>query len=377
MIYADHAATTPLCQQAYEAMLPYLYEQYGNPSSLYHAGMQARKAVSRAREQIAQAIGALPEQILFTASGSESDSWVLHNASICQNSHIITTEIEHHAILNTCRLLEQSGRVELSFLKPDSYGRICLESLEQALRKETKLVSIMTANNEVGTVNDIASLTQCAHQHGVLFHTDAVQAVGHIPISVADTDVDFLSASAHKFNGPKGVGFLYCKNPQKLFPLIGGGQQEFGLRGGTENVAGIVGMGAAINVAMQHIHEYAEKMCKLRKVFIEALQVELSRWHIIADNVEHLESIVSLVIDGVRGEVLLQRLDLRGICVSTGSACNSRETIGSHVLKAIGMSERETHSVIRISFGMSNTCDEAIILAKEIAKAVASLRNTK
>lgn len=376
MIYADHAATTPLCQQAYEAMLPYFCEQYGNPSSLYHAGMKARKAVSKAREQIAQAIGALPEQILFTASGSESDSWVLHNAAICQNSHIITTEIEHHAVLNTCRLLEQTGRVKLSLLKPDSYGRISQDKLELALREETKLVSIMTANNEIGTVNDIASLTRCAHRHGVLFHTDAVQAVGHIPISVVDTGVDFLSASAHKFNGPKGVGFLYCKNPREFLPIIGGGQQEFGLRGGTENVAGIVGMGAAIEVALQHIHEYSEKMCALRKVFVDALQVELDGWHIIADNVEHLESIVSLAIDGVRGEVLLQRLDLRGICVSTGSACNSRETIGSHVLKAIGMSEGETHSTIRISFGMSNTRNEAIILAKEIAKAVATLRKT-
>ena len=374
MIYADHAATTSLSPLAYEAMLPFLQEQFGNPSSLHRTGVVAKRAISKAREQVANAIGASPEQILFTASGSESDSWVLHHASTMPGCHITTTTIEHHAILHTCEFLQRTGRADISFIPPDSHGCITPHAVVAAMPSETTLLSVMTANNEIGTVNDIAALARHAHQYGVLFHTDAVQAVGHLPLSVSESDVDFLSASAHKFNGPKGIGFLYCKEPSLLTPLIGGGQQENGLRGGTENVAAIVGMGVALGEAVSRIQAYQTHMHQLRRDFLHALSDALAEWYIVGNADDRLDSIVSLCIEGVRGEALLQRLDLRGICVSTGSACNSHDTVSSHVLKAIGLTERDARSVIRISFGLSNTQDEAICIAKEIARNVQALR---
>ena len=375
-IYADNAATTPLLPQALEAMLPFLKDDFANPSGLYSFSRSAKKALQDARNTIAECIGAKASEIYFTSGGTESDNWALKSIALNrleQPPHIVTTKIEHHAVLNSCKSLERLG-CEVDYIAPDPLGRILPQTLAQALTTHTTLVSVMMANNEIGTIQDIPTLAGKAHSFGSVFHTDAVQAVGHIPVDVVALDIDMLSASAHKFNGPKGVGFLYIREGVDLDPFLSGGQQEQGLRAGTENVASIVGMAPALRHNVDQMEKTTTKLRQIEQTFIDALRAAIPNITINGDTSNHLPGLVSVSIPGVSGEGLLHILDLKGCAVSTGAACNSQSTEISHVLSAIGSPESLAKGTLRISFGRFNQIQDAQKIVEVITKYALSVQ---
>lgn len=365
MIYADNAATTALDIDAFEAMKPYLLGEYGNASQPYSFARSAKKAMAAARKTIANCIGALPEEIYFTSGGTEGDNWAIKGMMQYGDGRaIITSQIEHHAILNACAAVERLG-FPVAYLNVDENGRADPDALRKIITSNTKLVSIMLVNNEIGTIQPVKELSAVAHEFGAIFHTDAVQAVGHIPVDVTELGIDMLSASAHKFNGPKGAGFFYIKKGTPIRPFSDGGSQEFGLRAGTENVAFIVAMAEALrkNCAQMKNTEY--KLRKMEDVLIHILN-EAGIDYIRNGNSNHLPGNINISIKNASGEMLLHRLDLKGICVSTGSACDSVNTQVSHVIRAIGVPEDYAGGTIRISFGRDNQENDAQVIADAI-----------
>ena len=366
MIYADHAATTAMSPVAYEAMLPWLQDKYGNPSTPYSLARDPRKAVAQSREVIAAAIHADPSEIFFTSGGTEADNWAL-KGTVFQHERgkgIITSAIEHHAILNSCAALERMG-YSINMLPVDHEGVVHADTLRSALTSNTVLVSVMLANNEIGTIEPIAELARLAHQKGVLFHTDAVQAIGHIPVDVNVLQVDMLSASAHKFNGPKGVGFLYVRNGVHIAPLLDGGGQEGGMRAGTENVAGIVGMATALQEHMEHMAKETKYLNELSGKLIDQLKHNGLDFRINGSS-NRIPGSLSLSFNSVDGEMLLHRLDLMGTAVATGSACDSKDAVLSHVIRAISAPPEYGHGTIRVTLGMENTAEHMERIAQQI-----------
>lgn len=372
MIYADNAATTKLDADAFEAMKPFLLEEYANVSQPYMFARKPKKALQEARENIASCIGALPNEIFFTSGGTESDNWAIRGAAELNDEkrETITSVFEHHAVLRACEAIERQG-YPVTYMYPSLTGYITPEILSRIITDKTYLVSVMFANNEIGTIQPTKALCEIAHAHGALFHTDAVQAVGHVSIDVKDLEVDMLSSSAHKFNGPKGVGFLYVREGTKISPYVAGGSQEHGLRAGTENVAAIVAMATALRKNVNRIMEVTSKLQKLEDVFLSRLsqtQIEYCR----NGGTERLPGNVSISIRDADGEMLLHRLDLMGICISTGSACDSVNTQISHVIKAIKVPQEYARGTIRITFGADNTEADALTIADAIGKIVQS-----
>ena len=366
-IYADNAATTKLDKDAFNAMLPWLQEEYGNASQPYSFARKPKKALMEARTLIAECIGAQPDEIYFTSGGTESDNWAIKGiAEKGKKHHTIATQIEHHAILNACRRLEHFG-FQVDYLPVDKQGVVSCEELVKFIKGNTELISVMMVNNEIGTIEPIKELATVAHDNGILFHTDAVQAVGHIPIDVSDLCVDMLSASAHKFNGPKGIGFLYIKRGTKISSFADGGAQEFHKRAGTENIASIVGMAKALEISCCALNENAEHILKLENTLLERLRE--SGLDFVRNGAQnHIPGNISVSFKDADGEAILHRLDLMGICVSTGSACNSVSTQISHVLKAIKLKDNYARGTIRISFGKENTFEEANIIAESLIR---------
>lgn len=376
MIYADNAATTKISDSVLERMSPFLREQYGNASSQYSLGTKARRAIEQARLQFATALGAQPSEIFFTSGGSETNSWVLRNVTdFLRNGavHIITSSVEHHSVLHACQNLEAHG-VEVTYLPVDSNGVVCVDDLKSAIKPSTKLVSIMLANNEIGAIQPISEIGKYLHAQGILFHTDAVQAVGHIPIDVNALHVDFLTASAHKFNGPKGVGVLFKKANRCLPALIFGGEQEHGLRAGTENVAGIVGAGYAAKESISTIEDVSQRLNRLSQKTFYAIQEQIPTVRHNGALALRLPGMLNLGFDGISGEALMNLLDLKGVCVSTSSACNAGKNESSHVLLAIGQTEEQAKSAIRISYGRFNHEEDAIIISKAICDAYRKIK---
>lgn len=364
-IYADNAATSKLSPQALEAMISYLSEEYANPSQLYAFAKRPKNALKESRQIIAECIGASPEEIFFTSCGTESDNWAIHEA-IERGYDIVTSSIEHHAVLHSCQKAEQGG-VSVAYLPVDHDGLVSVTNLAQNIGRSETLVSIMMANNEIGSIQPIKDLCEVAHSKGALFHTDAVQAVGHIRIDVHDLGVDMLSASAHKFNGPKGIGFLYVRKGIDMSPYISGGGQEYGLRSGTENVASIVGMAVALRENIESLEKNQSNIQHLESLLLRLLdESDIIYQHNGADN--HVPGNISLSFPGHSGESILHRLDLQGICISTGSACNSKDTVVSHVLKAIGLPDDIAQSTVRISLGKYNSEDEIISIVESLSK---------
>lgn len=367
MIYADNAATTKLDKEAFEAMKPYLLNEYGNASQPYSFGRVSKKALRQAREVVASCINAMPEEIYFTSGGTESDNWAIKGVALAQKgaAPIITSEIEHHAILRSCEAMEQLGFPVLH-VSVNTLGEIELGDIKEKLEVHPRIVSIMFANNEIGTIQPIEELSTMIHDAGALFHTDAVQAVGHIPVNVQKLRIDLLSASAHKFNGPKGIGFLYIRNGTPIIPYVNGGSQEFSIRAGTENVAAIVGMATALrNNCMQQTKAIKHLRC-LENELTKALAV--AGIDFIRNGTDNrIPGNLSLSFKGISGEMLLHRLDLKGICVSTGSACDGQNKQVSHVLKAIKVPTEYAHGTIRISLGKENTLDEVEKIVEVLA----------
>ena len=358
-IYADNAATTILDADAFAEMKIFLQEEYGNPSALYAKSRNPHKSIESARRTVAELLGALPDEIYFTSCGTESDNWAIKGIAfnyMGEGKRIITSSIEHHAVLHSCAFLEKLG-FDVVYLPVDKSGYVSSSDLEAAITENTILVSIMMANNEIGTIQAIDELTAIAHKHHVLFHTDAVQVIGHLPVNVHLLDVDMLSASAHKFNGPKGTGFLYIKNGVKIENLLSGGSQENRYRAGTENVAGIVGMAYALKKNSELIDQNAEYLRSLEKYFWDTMKKTGLEY--ISNGADwRIPGSISVSIKDASGEMILHRLDLMGIAVSTGSACNSHETELSHVLKAIAIPEEYALGTIRITLGIDNTIEE-------------------
>ncbi|OGQ95919.1 MAG: hypothetical protein A2521_03000 [Deltaproteobacteria bacterium RIFOXYD12_FULL_57_12] len=360
MIYVDNASTTKISDSVFEKMLPFLREQYGNASSQYSLGAKAKRAIEQARKQVAAAIGAEPPEITFTSGGSEANSWVLRCvADTYRNEpmHIVTTAIEHHSVLNACRALEQTG-IEVTYLPVDKTGRVSVDNVKAAIKPHTKLVSIMLANNEIGTIQPIAEIGRLLKNESILFHTDSVQAVGHIPVNVSDLQVDFLTASAHKFNGAKGTGILYKRSGLDLSPLVFGGEQESGLRAGTENVAGIVAAGYAIEESVVELADTAKRLKAMVENTVNGIKEIITPVRVNGDSECRLPGTVNLCFDGVSGESLMHLLDLKGVCLSTSSACTTGKDEPSHVLLALGLTEQQAKSAIRISYGKYNCADE-------------------
>ncbi len=376
-IYLDHAATTAVRPEVLEAMLPYFTELYGNPSSVYEFASQNKEAVDTARETIAHALGAKPEEIYFTAGGSESDNWALKATAEAyrdKGRHIITSKIEHHAILHTCQYLEKNG-FEVTYLDVDENGIVKLSELEKAIRPDTILISIMYANNEIGTIEPIAEIGEIAHKHGILFHTDAVQAFGQVPIDLEAEHIDMLSASGHKLNGPKGIGFLYIRKGIKIRSFIHGGAQERSRRAGTENVPGIVGMGKAVEIAVETMEERAQKETELRNYLTERILAEVPFVRLNGDRKKRLPNNVNVSFQFIEGESLLIMLDMKGICASSGSACTSGSLDPSHVLLAIGLPHEIAHGSLRMTLGYENTKEQMDYTIESIKEIVAKLRS--
>lgn len=375
-IYADHAATTKLSNKALEAMMPFLREEYQNPSTLYTSGNHIKRKVSEAREIIAEAIGAKPEEIIFTSGGTESDNWAIKGVAWRElmKKQIVTTAFEHHAILNSCRMLQDVlGKV--TYILPNNKGMIEKNFLLTALEQDTSLVSVMLVNNEIGTIQRIQELSEVTHSKGALFHTDAVQAVGHIPVNVKTLGVDLLSASAHKFNGPKGIGFLYIRNGIELAPYINGGGQERGRRAGTENVVGIVGMAAALKENMDMLEGNMKKLSALDCLFINKLKTCKVNY-LVNGGDSRISGNISISFKGLDGEAILHRMDLKGIEIATGSACDSKDTQISHVLTAIGLPEEYARGTVRISLGADNTEEEVDIIVTQLIQIVESMNKS-
>lgn len=376
MIYLDNAATTKTAPEVVEAMMPYFAEYYGNAGSIYRLGTESKKAVIRAKETIAETLGAEPNEIYFTAGGSESDNWALkavYEAYRDKGNHIITSKIEHHAVLHTCEYLEKQG-AEVTYLDVDADGIVDLEQLEKAIRPDTILISVMYANNEVGTVQPIREIGGIAASHGILFHTDAVQAYGQLPINVEDCHIDLLSASGHKFNGPKGIGFLYIGKKVKMHSFIHGGQQERGRRAGTENVSGIVGMEAAVKRAYRIMEEKTKRETELRDYLTARIMREIPNTRLNGHPVKRLPGNVNVSFESVEGESVLIMLDMRDICASSGSACTSGSLDPSHVLLALGLSPELARGSLRLTLSEDNTRDEIDIVVEELKQIVERIR---
>lgn len=373
MIYADNAATTKLDMEAFEAMKPWLLDEYGNASGAYSFSRKPKKALKGARETIAQCINAMPEEIYFTSGGTESDNWAIKGVALSSKIQqaILTSAIEHHAILHSCKSIAHLG-YPIKYLQPSQNGVIAPRILEGNITSNMGLVSVMLANNEIGTIQPIEELAAIAHNHDVLFHTDAVQAVGHIEIDVKRLGVDLLSASAHKFNGPKGIGFLYVRKGTKLFPFLNGGAQENGMRAGTENVANIVGMAVALKNNIVDV-KFNQKYVKNLEQKLFQLLTDNNINYIRNGGEETLPGLISLSFDGKDGETILHRMDLMGINISTGSACNSHRIQISHVLQAIRLSESLARGTIRISLGKDNTEEDVGAIVTALKKILSML----
>ena len=377
LIYLDNAATTKTAPEVVQAMLPWFTENYGNPSSIYSLGTESKKAVSEAKDIIAGSLGAASNEIYFTAGGSEADNWALKAAAeayASKGKHIITSKIEHHAILHTCEYLEKKG-CEITYVNVDENGIVKLDELEKAIRPDTILISIMFANNEIGTVQPIKEIGEIASRHNVLFHTDAVQAYGQLSINVDECHIDMLSASGHKLNGPKGIGFLYIRKGIKIRSFIHGGQQERGRGAGTENVPGIVGMGAAAKRAFSILEEKRAKETELRDYLIEQIEKEIPYCRLNGDRNRRLPNNVNFSFRFVEGESLLIMLDMKGICASSGSACTSGSLDPSHVLLAIGLPHEIAHGSLRLTLNEENTKEEMDTTVAAIKEIVTKLRN--
>ncbi|NLL76948.1 MAG: cysteine desulfurase NifS [Clostridiales bacterium] len=376
-IYLDNAATTKTAPEVVSAMLPYFTDNYGNPSSIYSIGGTAKGVVTKARERIAGTLGAKSNEIYFTAGGSESDNWALvatAEAYGAKGKHIITSKIEHHAVLHTCGYLEKRG-YEVTYIDVDENGIIKLDELEKAIRKDTILISVMFANNEIGTIQPIKEIGAIAKKHGVLFHTDAVQAYGHVPINVDEMNIDMLSASGHKFHGPKGIGFLYIRTGVKIRSFIHGGQQERGRRAGTENVTGIVGMEKAVELAFAHMEENTKKQRELRDYLIRRIKEEVPYCRLNGDFERRLPNNVNYSFQFIEGESLLIMLDMKGICASSGSACTSGSLDPSHVLLSIGLPHEIAHGSLRLTVSEENTIEEMDTVVAAVKEIVDKLRN--
>lgn len=403
MIYLDHAATTKTAPEVVEAMLPYFTECYGNAGSIYKLGNESRMAVIRAKETIAGTLGAEANEIYFTSGGTESDNWALkavYEAYRDKGRHIITSKIEHHAVLHTCEYLEKQG-AEVTYLDVDGDGLVDVEQLKRAIRPDTILISIMYANNEIGTLQPVKEIGEIAANHGILFHTDAVQAYGQLPIDVATCHIDLLSASGHKFNGPKGVGFLYISKKAKIRSFMHGGQQERGRRAGTENVPGIVGLEAAVRRVYCSVEDSFDEMKRktqeekcscsliakrekeiehermLRDYLISRIEQEIPGAMLNGHRTKRLPGNVNFSFPGVEGESVLIMLDMQGICASSGSACTSGSIDPSHVLLAIGRSPEEARSAIRLTLGAENTKEEMDIVVGELVRIVSKIRESR
>ena len=374
--YLDNAATTRTSQAVVDAMMPYFNQYYGNPSSVYSFSNYGKEAMAKARKQIADVLGVNPEEIYFTAGGSESDNWALiatAEAYQDKGKHIITSKIEHHAVLHACQYLEKRG-FEVTYLDVDENGTVDLEQLKSAIRPDTILISIMFANNEIGTIQPVKEIGEIAKAHNVLFHTDAVQAFGHIPIQADELNIDMLSASGHKFNGPKGIGFLYIRKGIKTKSFIHGGAQERKRRAGTENLPGIVGIGEAARLAAESLKERQEKEIQMRDYLINRITAEVPYVRLNGHRINRLPNNVNLSFQFIEGESLLIMLDMAGICGSSGSACTSGSLDPSHVLLAIGLPHEIAHGSLRLTLSEENTMEEMDYVVEKIKEIVARLR---
>ena len=377
MIYLDNAATTRTAPEVVEAMIPYFTEMYGNPSAIYSLGSAGKKAINEARRTIAGAIGAKPEEIYFTAGGTEADNWAVKAAAESRSGkgkHIITTKIEHHAVLHSCAYLEKSG-YEVTYLDVDGDGLVDTRALKEAVRPDTILISVMFANNEIGTIEPIREIGAIAREHGILFHTDAVQAFGQVPIDVEEMNIDMLSASAHKLNGPKGTGMLYIRSDVKIRSFVHGGAQERNRRAGTENVPGIVGFAAAVRRAQRIMEEKARKERELRDYLIGRIEREIPYCRLNGHREKRLPGNVNISFCFIEGESLLIMLDMRGVCASSGSACTSGSLDPSHVLLAIGLKHEEAHGSLRMTLSEENTKEELDQVVGHLKEIVQRLRD--
>ncbi len=377
LIYLDNAATTKTAQEAVDAMLPYFTEYYGNASSIYSLGAESKKAMTEAREEIAGSIGASAQEIYFTAGGSESDNWALvatAEAYESKGKHIITSKIEHHAILHTCEYLEKRG-FSITYIDVDENGVLELDELKKAIRPDTILISVMFANNEIGTIQPIKEIGEIAREHGILFHTDAVQAYGHVQTRVDELPIDMMSASGHKINGPKGIGFLYIRKGVKIRSFVHGGAQERSRRAGTENIPGIVGLAAAVKKNFANMEERNRKETELRDYLIERIEKEIPYCRLNGHRTDRLPNNVNFSFQFIEGESLLIMLDMKGICASSGSACTSGSLDPSHVLLAIGLPHEIAHGSLRMTLSEENTKEEIDFVADELKGIVERLRS--
>ena len=377
MIYLDNAATTRVLDEVYEEMKPYFCENYGNPSAIYSFASKNMTVIDKAREKVAKVIGAQPNEIYFTAGGSESDNWALKATAekyAEKGKHIITTTIEHHAILHTCQYLEKQ-RFEVTYVGVDENGVVKLDELKKAIRPDTILISVMTANNEIGTIEPIKEIGELAHEHGILFHTDAVQAYGHIPLNVDEMHIDMLSASGHKFHGPKGIGFLYIRKTVKIGSFIHGGAQERSRRAGTLNTPGIVGIGAAAAYAQKTLEENAKKEAELRDYLIDRVLAEIPYTRLNGHRTNRLPGNANFCFRFIEGESLLILLDQKGICGSSGSACTSGSLDPSHVLLAIGLPHEIAHGSLRLTLSEETTKEQIDEVVENLKTIVARLRS--
>ena len=376
-IYLDNAATTSLKSEVLEEIMPILKENYGNPSSIYSIGRNARKEVEKSRQTVAEILGANPSEIFFTSGGTESDNWAIRGVAFAQfrkgKNHIITSKIEHHAVLHTVKELEKEG-FEATYLDVDKNGFVNPEDVKAAITEKTALVTVMYANNEIGTIQKISEIGKVCHEKGVIFHTDAVQAVGHLEINVKEQNIDLLSLSGHKFHGPKGVGALYVKKGVRILNLMQGGAQESNKRPGTENVAGIVGLAKALEISMQNRQEKNKDLEKKRDFLINEL-LKIKRSRLNGDRIQRLPGNVNISFEGIEGESLLLLLDAAGICASSGSACTSGSLDPSHVLLAIGLVHEVAHGSLRLSLDESTTMEELEYTVSEVKKVVERLRS--
>ena len=376
-VYADNAATTPVSPTVFAAMKPFYTDLYGNPSSLYSVGREAKKHLELARADVAACLNAEPNEIFFTSGGSEADNWAIkgiaHQLAKKGKKHIITSKFEHHAVLHTCASLEKEG-FSVTYLDVHADGLVRPEELEAAIREDTALVTVMYANNEIGTIQPVSEIGAICQKHGVLFHTDAVQAAGTLPVDVKGQHIDLLSLSAHKFHGPKGIGALYCRKGVRLLPFIDGGAEERNKRGGTENIAEIVAMAAALKEACANMEKNSAKLIKLRdKIIAELTKIPHSKLN--GDMAHHLPGTINMCFEGIEGEGLLLHLDDRGICASSGSACTSGSLDPSHVLLAIGLPHEVAHGSLRLSLSEYNTEEDADRIIKAVPEVVEYLRN--
>lgn len=377
LIYLDNAATTAILPEVLDKMMPYLTEYYGNPSSVYGLAGVSKEAIDKSRKTIADFIGAKENEIYFTAGGSESDNWAIKSVALAKKAkgkHIITTKIEHHAVLHTCEFLEKNG-YEVSYIDVDEDGVVKLDELKKAIRPDTILISVMFANNEIGSIQPIKEIGRIAKENGILFHTDAVQAFGHLRINVDELNIDMLSASGHKFHGPKGAGIMYIRNSVKLEPLIHGGAQERKRRAGTHNVPGIVGMGAAIELADKNLEANAEKEIAIRDHLIERVMKEIPHVKLNGHKTNRLPNNANFSFSFIEGESMLMMLDAKGICCSSGSACTSGSLDPSHVLLAIGLPHEIAHGSLRVSMSEETTMEDIDYLVDNLKAIVERLRS--